>query len=234
MTFKKGDVGNPRGTPRNLRAFPKGVSGNPAGSSAKMRAEAGPPKVKSGRPPGRPPGSIIQRRRPASERPSVVLWDLQQAAKDKSKRGLEILQECMEDTTCEWPVRLKAIEMLWERGYGRPQVSVAMNMNHNFAVVPEVMGQAEWLERKGQPVGHAAPGKTHQRRPPAHRRGIQRGTDNRPQGGGRAAAGRGPHRTGAAREQAQLTRRGRPVLHNTRLAEVLEFAMAPGRQVCRA
>ena len=105
---------------------------------------------------GRPPGSIAERRRPASERPSVILWDLQQAAKDKSKRGLEILTQCMEDTTADWNTRLKAVELLWERGYGRPQQSIDMNLNHNFAEVPAVMGLDQWLERKGQPVGHDA------------------------------------------------------------------------------
>jgi hypothetical protein len=83
----------------------------------------------------------------------VVLWDLQQAAKDKSRRGLEILEQCMEDTTCDWNTRLKAVELLFERAYGRPQVSVDMNMTHNFAEVPETMPLGLWLERKGQPVG---------------------------------------------------------------------------------
>jgi hypothetical protein len=61
----------------------------------------------------------------------------------------------MEDTTCDWPTRLRAIELLWERGYGRPQVSVDMAVNHNFCIAPDVMPIGEWLERKGQPVGAA-------------------------------------------------------------------------------
>ena len=118
--------------PRPTRQWPKGTSGNPQGYS----------KGRRGRPPGVKPHP-------------VVLWDLQQAAKDKSKRGLEILEQCMEDTTCDWPTRLRAIELLWERGYGRPQVSVDMAVNHNFCIAPDVMPIGEWLERKGQPVGAA-------------------------------------------------------------------------------
>jgi hypothetical protein len=85
-----------------------------------------------------------------------VTWDLQQAAKDKSKRGLEILEQCMEDTTCDWNTRLKAIEMLWERGYGRPQIQAVIETNHNFCIAPEVMELGQWLERKGQPLGDDA------------------------------------------------------------------------------
>ena len=118
--------------PRPTRQWPKGTSGNPQGYS----------KGRRGRPPGVKPHP-------------VVLWDLQQAAKDKSKRGLEILEQCMEDTTCDWPTRLRAIELLWERGYGRPQVSVDMNLQHNFCIAPDVMPIDAWLERKGQPVGAA-------------------------------------------------------------------------------
>ena len=70
------------------RPFKPGQSGNPEGSSKGRR--------------GRPPGQKPHR---------VVLWDLQQAAKDKSKRGLEILEQCMEDTTCDWPTRLRAVEV---------------------------------------------------------------------------------------------------------------------------
>jgi hypothetical protein len=83
-----------------------------------------------------------------------VLWDLQQAAKEASEEGLEILKGCMRDETCDWPTRLRAVEMLWERGYGRPQVSVAMNMTHAFAEVPQVETDVNvWLARKGQPEG---------------------------------------------------------------------------------
>jgi hypothetical protein len=75
------------------------------------------------------------------------------AARDKSKRGLEILEQCMEDTTCDWNTRLKAVELLWERGYGRPQVSVDVNTTHNFCIAPDVMELGVWLERRGQPIG---------------------------------------------------------------------------------
>jgi hypothetical protein len=113
--------------PRPTRQWPKGTSGNPQGYSKGRR--------------GRPPGEKPHR---------VVLWDLQQAAKDRSARGLEILEQCMEDTTADWNTRLKAIEMLWERGYGKPQVSVALNATHSFAEVPQTMELDEWLANKGQ------------------------------------------------------------------------------------
>jgi hypothetical protein len=66
---------------------------------------------------------------------------------------LEILTACMEDTEADWNTRLKAVELLWERGYGRPQVSVDVNTTHNFCVAPEVMELGAWLERRGQPPG---------------------------------------------------------------------------------
>jgi hypothetical protein len=109
------------------------------------------PQGKNGRPPG-PPTNF--RGRPLGEKPrSVVLWDLQQAAKEASEEGLEILKGCMRDETCDWPTRLRAIELLWERGYGKPQVSVAVNAMHSFAEVPQVMSQDDWLRRRGQPEG---------------------------------------------------------------------------------
>ena len=109
------------------RPFKPGQSGNPEGSSKGRR--------------GRPPGQKPHR---------VVLWDLQQAAKDKSKRGLEILEQCMEDTTCDWNTRLKAVELLFERAYGRPQIQAVVETNHNFCIAPDVMELDLWLERKGQ------------------------------------------------------------------------------------
>jgi hypothetical protein len=96
------------------------------------------------------------RGRPAGQKPHrVVLWDLQQAAKEASKRGLEILKQCMEDTTCDWNTRLRAIELLFERGYGRAQISAVIESNHRFVVAPDVMDLDQWLERKGQPAGAA-------------------------------------------------------------------------------
>jgi hypothetical protein len=127
-----------------------GWTGRPRGKPAGTTTENS--GTRQGRPPGAP---TVNRPRPASERPSVVTWDLQQAAKDKSARGLEILTQCMEDTGADWNTRLKAVELLWERGYGRPQVSVDMNLHHNFCVAPDTMELGQWLERKGQPEGPA-------------------------------------------------------------------------------
>jgi hypothetical protein len=80
-------------------------------------------------------------------RARVVEFDLVQAAKDRSKRGLEILVECMEDTGADWNTRLKAIELLFERGYGRAQIQAVIETNHRFVVAPQVMPLDQWLNR---------------------------------------------------------------------------------------
>jgi hypothetical protein len=88
------------------------------------------------------------RGRPAGQKPHrVVLWDLQQAAKKHSKEGLNILLGCMRDPKADWGHRLRAIELMWAYGYGKPQVSVAVDTTHRFAyaVVPAVMSKEAWL-----------------------------------------------------------------------------------------
>jgi hypothetical protein len=41
---------------------------------------------------------------------------------------------------------------LLERAHGKPQLTVDANVQHRFAVVPEVMAEELWLARRGQPV----------------------------------------------------------------------------------
>jgi hypothetical protein len=38
-----------------------------------------------------------------------------------------------------------------DRGYGKPEQKSDGMVAHKFAVVPQVMEEAEWLERRGQP-----------------------------------------------------------------------------------
>jgi hypothetical protein len=83
----------------------------------------------------------------------MVMYDLRAAARSYSEEGMRILIECMKDTKAEWPVRLKAIELLWERGYGKPEIRAAIETEHRFVVAPQTMPVGQWLERKGQPAG---------------------------------------------------------------------------------
>jgi hypothetical protein len=41
--------------------------------------------------------------------------------------------------------RLRAAQILLERGYGRPEVQVEVDVSHKFAVVPAVMSKEDWL-----------------------------------------------------------------------------------------
>jgi hypothetical protein len=48
---------------------------------------------------------------------------------------------------------LAACVAIIERGYGRPEQRSDSAVTHKFAyaIVPETMAEAEWLERRGQP-----------------------------------------------------------------------------------
>jgi hypothetical protein len=62
---------------------------------------------------------------------------------------LDYIVGVMRDSNSPQPNRLKAAEILLERGYGKPHVSVEISAEHKFAVVPKVMGREEWLATKG-------------------------------------------------------------------------------------
>ena len=80
----------------------------------------------------------------------MVIFDLKQAARALCPRAIEVLAEALHHKDVR--VRLIAAGLAFERGYGKPeQRSRQRRSLHKFAVVPEVMEQQEWLERRGQP-----------------------------------------------------------------------------------
>jgi hypothetical protein len=52
---------------------------------------------------------------------------------------------------------LAACVAIIERGYRRPEHRTDSAVIHKFAVVREVMEEAEWLERRGQPKPRLLP-----------------------------------------------------------------------------
>jgi hypothetical protein len=86
---------------------------------------------------------------------TMVVFDLKQAARRHCERALEVLAEALEHKDIR--VRMVASSLLLERGYGKPEQRVDAAVTHKFAVVPEVMEEAEWLARKGQPAPKALP-----------------------------------------------------------------------------
>jgi hypothetical protein len=83
----------------------------------------------------------------------VVVYNLRQAAKSHSEEGLNIALQCMRDAKADWSQRLRAIELIWAYGFGRPQMSLEVNTEHRFVVAPDQMPVDLWLERRGQPEG---------------------------------------------------------------------------------
>ena len=51
---------------------------------------------------------------------------------------------------------IAASKALLDRAHGKPEVRVDSAVVHKFAVVPEVMNEELWLERRGQPLGSTA------------------------------------------------------------------------------
>jgi hypothetical protein len=118
------------------------------------RKPPAPPKEKSGRGRGRPPGSpTVFRRRPPDQRPAVVTWDLKQAARAMCPEALEFIYQTMRDAEVNRDTRLRAAQLLLERGFGRPEVTAEVDVQHRFCVAPDVMPVDLWLSRRGQPEG---------------------------------------------------------------------------------
>jgi hypothetical protein len=82
-----------------------------------------------------------------------IVWDLKMAARSYCQEALDYIVGVMRDSNSPQPNRLKAAEILLERGYGKPHVSVEVNTEHKFVVAPNTMDQETWLARRGQPVG---------------------------------------------------------------------------------
>jgi hypothetical protein len=88
---------------------------------------------------------------------TMVRWDLREAARAHCKEAIEIIAREMHNEDAR--VRLLASQLMLERGYGKPLVQVDAEVAHKFCVVPTVMDQKLWLERRGQPIleGEATP-----------------------------------------------------------------------------
>jgi hypothetical protein len=79
----------------------------------------------------------------------AVQFDLRMVARSHTQEGLDLILKCMRECG-DWNTRLKAIELLFAYGHGKPQVA-EVNVCHQFVVAPQTMQIDEWLERRGQP-----------------------------------------------------------------------------------
>jgi hypothetical protein len=94
----------------------------------------------------------------APGRPKVgsrLLFDVRMEAKKYSLEAIRTLVRHMRQTK-DRPSSIAAAKALLDRAHGKPEVRVDSAVVHKFAIVPEVMDEAEWLERRGQPVGSKA------------------------------------------------------------------------------
>lgn len=99
--------------------------------------------------PGRPKGTTG---RTADQ---MVVFDIKQAARAHCREAIERLVLHMRSD--DEKVSIMASLALIDRGYGKPEQKVDAQVVHKFAVVPQVMEEAEWLARKGQPKLLALP-----------------------------------------------------------------------------
>jgi hypothetical protein len=114
---------------------------NRRGAPQNMRpAEKGEVRNPRGRPPGQRPHAVI-------------LWDLKQQMRALCPKARDVVERCLNSE--DERVALLAAQIAFERGYGKPEQHADINVTRNFAEVPQVMGQAEWLARRGQPEGPA-------------------------------------------------------------------------------
>lgn len=81
----------------------------------------------------------------------VVRFNLQQAARSHCEESLKVVAACLKSD--DERVRLMAATIMFERGFGKAPVTAAVNVQHKFAVVPQTMDKASWLERGGAPEG---------------------------------------------------------------------------------
>jgi hypothetical protein len=85
----------------------------------------------------------------------MIVFDLREAARRYCPKALEVIAGCLD--SADEKVRLMAANIMLERGYGKPEQKSDSTAVHKFAVVPEVMEEQEWLERRGQPKPLALP-----------------------------------------------------------------------------
>jgi hypothetical protein len=96
---------------------------------------------------GRPPGTSPTQ---------VEIFDLRAAARRYTEESIRVIAECLRHKDAR--IRLLAADLMLQRGWGKPEIKAEVT-THAFVVCPEVMDEALWLERRGQPLieGKAAP-----------------------------------------------------------------------------
>jgi hypothetical protein len=122
-------MARPGGNP-NLPHFKKGT-----GENRDPRIHKGTPDT---------PDRRRERQKRARARMAIV-WDLRTAAKALSEEGMKILSGCMRDPNASWSERIRAVELIWNYGWGRPEITAHIDQTHRFAVVPAVQSREEWL-----------------------------------------------------------------------------------------
>jgi hypothetical protein len=70
--------------------------------------------------------------------------ELQALAREYTAEAVERVAELMRSAADEH-VRLKAAGMLFDRGWGRAEITADLNVSHAFVVAPEVMTEADWV-----------------------------------------------------------------------------------------
>ena len=86
---------------------------------------------------------------PGKRASQMVIYDLKQAARSHCAEAVEIIAQLMHSK--DEKVRFMACAFMVERGYGKAEVKADVEMVHRFVEAPQVMDQAEWLARRGQP-----------------------------------------------------------------------------------
>jgi hypothetical protein len=76
------------------------------------------------------------------------MWELRQEARRHSPKALQRIVECLDDENKK--IRLMAADMILNRAWGRPELSVELNADHSFVVAPNTLPLDEWLQTKGQ------------------------------------------------------------------------------------
>ena len=78
-----------------------------------------------------------------------MFFDIKQAARSYCPKAIEKL--AMHMNSEDDRVSIAACIALIERGYGKPEQKADIGVTHKFALVPQVMEQADWIANKGQP-----------------------------------------------------------------------------------